>query len=83
MVNLQLTGEVVLPERDVVLEERRSRVDNDPRAIFNEQFIAAQYLAHPYGIPIIGWEHEISQLTLEEQPHPINKCRPPSLAISQ
>ncbi len=66
MVNLQLTGEVVLPERDVVLEERRSRVDNDPRAIFNEQFIAAQYLAHPYGIPIIGWEHEISQLTLED-----------------
>jgi zinc protease len=66
MVNLSLTEELVLPERDVVLEERRSRVDNDPRAIFNEQLVAAQYLAHPYGIPIIGWEHEVAQLTLED-----------------
>jgi zinc protease len=66
MVNLALTDDVVLPERDVVLEERRSRVDNDPRAQFSEQFTAAQYLAHPYRIPVIGWEHEIAQLTLDD-----------------
>lgn len=31
MVNLQLTDEIVLPERDVILEERNQRIDNDPR----------------------------------------------------
>src|SRR5262249_39108943 len=30
MANLVLTDEVVTPERDVVLEERRMRTDNDP-----------------------------------------------------
>ncbi len=59
MANLRLTDEVVLPERDVILEERRSRIDNDPSARLYEQINAAQYLNHPYGDPIIGWFHEI------------------------
>ena len=66
MVNLELTDEVVLPERDVVLEERRARVDNDPGALLSEQVSAAQYLAHPYGVPVIGWAHEIRGLTTED-----------------
>lgn len=66
MANLQLTDEVVLPERDVVLEERRSRVDNDPGARLNEQINAAQYLNHPYGDPIIGWFHEMETYSLED-----------------
>ncbi len=66
MANLQLTDEVVLPERDVVLEERRSRVDNDPGARLNEQINAAQFLNHPYGDPIIGWFHEMETYTRED-----------------
>ncbi|NQV20210.1 MAG: insulinase family protein [Rhodospirillales bacterium] len=66
MSNLTLTDDVVLPERDVILEERRSRIDNDPRALFSEQFMAAQFLAHPYRIPVIGWAHEIAALTRED-----------------
>jgi zinc protease len=54
---------VVLPERDVVLEERRSRVDSDPAAYLREMMDAALYLNHPYRIPVIGWEHEIARLT--------------------
>lgn len=63
MVNLRLSDELALPERDVILEERLSRVDNDPAAQLGEMASAALFLHHPYGIPIIGWEHEIRQLT--------------------
>ena len=66
MANLRLTDEVVLPERDVILEERRSRVDNDPSARLYEQMSAAQYLNHPYGDPIIGWFHEIESYSRED-----------------
>ena len=62
MVNLRLTEKEVLTERDVILEERRSRTDNNPGAILTEQMDAALYYSHPYGTPIIGWTHEISQL---------------------
>ncbi len=63
MVNLRLRNEDVLPERDVILEERRMRTDNDPSARLGEQVSAAQYLAHPYGKPIIGWENEMARLS--------------------
>lgn len=63
MVNLQLAENEVLTERDVILEERRSRVENNPAAILDEQMDATLFLHHPYGIPVIGWEHEIAQLS--------------------
>lgn len=66
MTGLQLTDEVVLPERDVVLEERRMRTDNDPAARLSEALQAATYVNHPYQHPIIGWEHEIKQLNRED-----------------
>lgn len=62
MVNLVLTDEVVSPERDVVLEERRMRTDSDPSAQLGEAVQAALFTHHPYGKPIIGWQHEIEQL---------------------
>ncbi len=66
MVNLDFGDEDFLTERQVVLEERRSRTDNRPRAQFSEQLSAAQYLSHPYGLPVIGWEHEIRAYTAED-----------------
>ncbi|WP_043879723.1 M16 family metallopeptidase [Azorhizobium caulinodans] len=66
MTGLVLTDEVVLPERDVVLEERRMRTDNDPSARLGEAMQAATYVNHPYQHPIIGWEHEIKQLNRED-----------------
>jgi zinc protease len=66
MENLVLTDANVLPERDVILEERRQRVDASPGAILGEALNAALYANHPYGIPIIGWEHEMAQLTRED-----------------
>jgi zinc protease len=66
MVNLRLTEKEVLTERDVILEERRSRIENNPAAIMDEQMNAALYYSHPYGIPVIGWEHEMAKLSPQD-----------------
>jgi zinc protease len=66
MINLQLAEKEVLTERDVILEERRMRVDNNPSSILGEMLMAQLYLAHPYRIPVIGWEHEMKQLSRED-----------------
>jgi zinc protease len=66
MAGLELAQEDVLLERDVVVEERRSTVETDPRNILSEQLLAALYLNHPYGVPIIGWQHELESLSRED-----------------
>lgn len=62
MANLRLPEAEVLTERDVVIEERGQVVESRPGALLSEQMRAAQYQNHPYGIPIIGWRHEIATL---------------------
>jgi zinc protease len=66
MTGLVLKDENVLPERDVVLEEYNMRVANNPEARLAEQMMAALYLNHPYGRPVIGWHHEIEKLGRED-----------------
>ncbi|MFO1114979.1 MAG: pitrilysin family protein [Beijerinckiaceae bacterium] len=66
MTNLVLSDEVVAPERDVVLEERRMRTDSDPAAELSEAVQAALFNHHPYGTPVIGWGHEIETLNRED-----------------
>jgi zinc protease len=66
MTNLLLSDEVVLPEREVVLEERRMRVENDPAAQLDEALQASLFARHPYGTPIIGWTHEIEGLSRDD-----------------
>lgn len=66
MVNIKLTEQEALTERDVIIEERNQRVENNPSALFREQQNAAQFLNHRYGTPIIGWQHEMSELELED-----------------
>nr|WP_045835251.1 pitrilysin family protein [Hyphomicrobium sp. 99] len=63
MVNLRLDEKEVLTERDVILEERRSRIENNPSSLLDEQMNAALYLNHPYGKPVIGWYHEMAKLS--------------------
>lgn len=65
MVNLSLTDEVVMPELQVVIEERVQRIDNNPSALLGESINATLYPHHPYGVPIIGWMHEIEEMNLE------------------
>ncbi|MEB8389131.1 pitrilysin family protein [Rhodobacteraceae bacterium KMM 6894] len=66
MINLQIGEREIATERDVIIEERNQRVENNPGALFREQRNAAQYLNHHYGIPIIGWQHEMKMLGLKE-----------------
>ena len=53
-------------ERDVVMEERRMRVDSDPIGNLIEQFVATAYVAHNYGRSGIGWPSEVSQINATE-----------------
>lgn len=66
MQNIRLTEEDIVTERQVILEERSQRTDNSPQALFSEQMNAAQYLNHRYGVPIIGWRHEMETLDMDD-----------------
>jgi len=66
MHNLVLTEEVLAPEREVILEERASRVELRPEGVLGEETDATLYQNHPYGRPIIGWRHEIAALNLAD-----------------
>jgi zinc protease len=66
MANLSITESVVAPEREVIIEERRSRIDNSPASLLNEQMNASLFLNHPYRIPVIGWQHEMATLTQQD-----------------
>ncbi len=63
MSNLILTQQDIEPERQVVLEERNTRVENNPSALLSEEVNAAFYLNHPYRRPVIGWRHEIESIS--------------------
>jgi zinc protease len=66
MTGLQLSDEVVLPERDVILEEQNQRVRNSPHARLSQQIDAALFLNSPYGKPVIGWRHEMEGLSRDD-----------------
>lgn len=66
MNNLRLTEEDIVTERQVILEERNQRTESSPGALANEQFRAALYQNHRYGVPIIGWKHEMETLSLQD-----------------
>lgn len=65
MVNLRLSEDDIATERDVIIEERNMRIENSPQALFREQKNAAQFLNHRYGVPVIGWQHEMVGLDLD------------------
>ncbi|HPD82259.1 MAG TPA: pitrilysin family protein [Alphaproteobacteria bacterium] len=66
MVNLSPPPEHFASEKNVVLEERRQRTENDPKGLFSEQMLSALYTNHPYGTPVIGWMDEIKEYQWED-----------------
>ncbi len=66
MINLTLTDEQVETEKKVILEERYQRIDSKPSAILDESIRKSLFPNHTYGTPIIGWEHEIKALTIDD-----------------
>ena len=65
MVNTRFEEKYFTPEKKVVQEERRMRVDR-PRAALAEITNAVTYAVHPYRRPIIGWPEDIRRMTLED-----------------
>jgi zinc protease len=66
MANLVLDKKTVDTEREVILEERRMRIDNNPGAQLSEMLNAVLYLNHPYRVPVIGWEQEMEGLNADD-----------------
>lgn len=66
LANLRLTPETLEPEREVVRSERKLRAVNSPFGLLIEQLFALAYEQHPYRWPVIGWDHDLKNLTLED-----------------
>ena len=66
MTHLRLDDATVLPERDVILNERSQQTDNNPGARLGEAVNSALYRNHPYGKPIIGWRHEMETYSTQD-----------------
>jgi predicted Zn-dependent peptidase len=56
-------GREFYKEKQVILEERRLRVENSPIGLMIERFIDAAYKVHPYRRPVIGYDEDIRNLT--------------------
>jgi zinc protease len=63
MANLKLDPSDVRTESQVVVQERKQRVDNSPEGRLSEMATASLYLHHPYGTPVIGWANELDTIT--------------------
>ena len=81
MENLILTDELIIPEREVVQEERNSRIENNPGSMLGEAMRATLYQNHPYATPVIGWEHEVNALTKDDAIAFYDKFYTPNNAI--
>lgn len=66
MRNLKLNPDEAKKEIQVVMEERRMRTDDDPKALTYEQFNATAYLSSPYRFPVIGWMSDLKQIGVDD-----------------
>jgi zinc protease len=66
MHNLLLDAKIIDAEREVVIEERRTRTEDDPGGALGEEVSATAFRAHSYGQPIIGWMGDIRRITPDE-----------------
>jgi zinc protease len=66
MSNLILDPEETLSERDVVMEERRMRYEDDPQNLVYEEVVATAFKNHPYKWPVIGWMEDLKTITRDD-----------------
>ncbi len=81
MRNLILSEELFEPERQVVMEERRMRVDDQPISFLFETLGALTFLEHPYRQPVIGWGSDIEGWKLEDLQRQYNQFYQPNNAF--
>ena len=66
MENLKITAENLKSEREVVKEERRFRVDNQPRGTMFEAIYSTLFRSSNYHWPVIGWMEDLDRITVEK-----------------
>ena len=67
MANLRISEKELIPERQVVLEERRMRIDNSPSALLEEAVQEQLFGRHkPYGMPISGYIDDVKKLSVSD-----------------
>src|SRR5262249_16061474 len=81
MQNLIISDTTLLPERQVILEERSRNIDNSPQGVLGEEMNAALYENSHYGIPTIGWAHEMAMLNADDARAWYNRYYTPNNAI--
>jgi len=65
VANLDISEQTLDSERQVVLEERRMRTEDQPSGRAMETLMALTFVAHPYRWPVIGWRSDIERATVE------------------
>jgi zinc protease len=53
-------------ELKVVMEERRSRTDDNPHSQLHEQMMATVYISHPYRFPVVGWMNDLQNMQIAD-----------------
>jgi zinc protease len=66
MRHLLLDPREIASERQVVMEERRTRTEDDPDGLIAEEMNSVAFKAHPYRWPIIGWMEDIKRINPPE-----------------
>lgn len=66
MRDLKPSDDAMAKEKQVIIEERRLRIENNPEALLDEQMNAALFRNHPYHWPVIGWMSEMEGLTKDD-----------------
>ncbi|MBE6445288.1 MAG: insulinase family protein [Alphaproteobacteria bacterium] len=81
MVNLQFDNDAFVAERDIVFQERKQRVDNNPVGKFREALNRILWQQHPYSRPITGTDKEIRSLTQKDVSDYYKKYYVPNNAV--
>lgn len=68
-------------ERDVIMEERRQRVETDPDGKLWEQFLSTAYKVHPYGRPVLGWTRDMMNLSPDSVKKIFKKYKAPESIV--
>ena len=66
MRNLIMDPDETMSERDVVMEERRMRYEDDPQRLVYEEVLATAFKNHPYRWPVIGWMSDLQTISRDD-----------------
>jgi zinc protease len=82
MVNLRLSEEELTPERQVVLEERRMRIDNVPAELLDEAVREQLFgRGQPYAMPTAGYAEDVRKLSVSDLANFYRKHYAPNNAV--